>query len=120
MGQRSVPLTHLNTSHIERERHQERAATLKRHLAEAGLWVMPSPSHIVPLMVGDPPLCKAACDKLLQRHRAYAQPINYPTMARGTERLRLIPSPLHSDADIDVLVAALSAAWTRLTVRRAV
>jgi 5-aminolevulinate synthase len=111
-------IRHLKQSGVKRERHQERAATLKRRLAEAGLPVMPSPSHIVPIIVGYPGLCKAASDELLHRHRIYVQPINYPTVPRGTERLRLTPTPLHSDADIETLVAALSDVWGRLTFRR--
>jgi 5-aminolevulinate synthase len=111
-------IRYLKKSQSERQRHQERAATLKYRLAEAGLPVMPTPSHIVPVLVGDAGLCKAASDALLERHRIYVQPINYPTVARGTERLRLTPTPLHSDEDIDDLVAALGDIWSRLTLRR--
>ena len=97
-----------------RTRHQERAATLKRRLAAAGLSVMPSVTHIVPLFVGDAALAKQASDLLMERHAIYVQPINYPTVPRGTERLRLTPTPLHGDEDMSRLVAALQDVWQTL------
>ena len=104
-------IRHLKSSCVERLHHQERVVMVKRRLAAAGLPVMPSQSHIVPVLVGDATRCKAISDALLERHRIYVQPINYPTVPRGTERLRLTPTPLHSDADIDALVEALIEVW---------
>jgi 5-aminolevulinate synthase len=101
-----------------RIRHQERAETLKRRFLEVGLPVMPSVSHIVPLLVGDPVHCKLISDMLLSDHRIYVQPINYPTVPRGTERLRFTPTPFHTDEMMDDLVGALDALWSRCNVKR--
>lgn len=111
---------YLKTHPELRHRHQERAATVKRRLREAGIPMIPSQSHIVPVLVGDPAVCKEISDDLLNRFGIYVQPINYPTVPRGTERLRLTPTPLHSDADINDLVTALRHAWRRADLRIAV
>lgn len=112
-------IRHLKKSQMERERQQERARTLKRRLREAGLPVMDNPSHIVPVMVGDPVLCKSLTDALMDRFSIYVQPINYPTVPRGTERIRLTPGPMHSDADMDHLIDALNVLWGEMGLRRA-
>src|SRR5947209_19059264 len=91
-------IRHLKTSSFERERHQDRAARVKAVLNSAGLPVMTSATHIVPVLVGDPDKCKQATDLLLGEHGIYIQPINYPTVAKGSERLRITPSPYHDDA----------------------
>jgi 5-aminolevulinate synthase len=109
-----ISIRHLKASGAERERHQDRVRTLKSRLTRAGLPVMDNPSHIVPILVGAPVLTKRITDALLERFAIYVQPINYPTVARGTERLRLTPTPQHSDANIDRLVAALTTLWAEL------
>ena len=110
---------HLKEHHEIRERHQERAATLKQRFRDAGIPVMPSVSHIVPVLVSDPVLCKQASDDLMERFNIYVQPINYPTVPRGEERLRFTPTPLHTDEDMDHLVNAISDVWQRLGIKAA-
>ncbi len=110
---------HLRQTGDLRARHQERAATLKLRLGAVGLPVMPSASHIVPLLVGDPMQCKYVSDFLLQQHKIYVQPINYPTVPKGTERLRLTPSPAHTNDHMTTLVDALNDAWAVLKIKRA-
>lgn len=110
----TAAIRHLKTSSAERERHQEQAARLKSVLNAAALPVMPSDTHIVPILVGDAEKCKAASDLLLTEHRIYIQPINYPTVARGMERLRITPTPHHNNRLIDALAEALVDVWERL------
>ena len=110
----AAAIRHLKTSRFERERHQDRAARVKAVLNAAGLPVMPNDTHIVPVFVGDAEKCKEATDLLLSEHGIYIQPINYPTVPVGTERLRITPSPYHDDALIDMLAEALVDVWERL------
>ena len=110
----AASIRHLKTSQAERDGQQRQAARAKAVLAAAGLPVMPSSTHIVPVRVGNPELCKAATDRLLNVHGIYIQPINYPTVPRGTERLRITPTPFHDDALIDTLAHALVETWTAL------
>jgi 5-aminolevulinate synthase len=102
-----------------REQHQERASTLKQRLSDVGIPVMPTETHIVPVIVGEPVLCKQASDELMFNHGIYVQPINYPTVPRGTERLRFTPTPLHNDELMDHLVKALKKVWGQLGLKEA-
>jgi 5-aminolevulinate synthase len=110
----TAAIRHLKTSQWERERHQDRAARVKAVLNAAGLPVMPSTTHIVPVFVGNAEKIKAASDLLMSEHGIYIQPINYPTVPRNEERLRITPSPYHDDALIDRLAEALVDVWDRL------
>lgn len=107
-------IRHLKTSQWERDRHQDRVARTKAVLTAAGLPVMRSETHIIPIAVGDPEKCKAASDLLLTDHGIYIQPINFPTVPKGTERLRVTPSPYHDDHLVDALAAALVDVWEKL------
>jgi 5-aminolevulinate synthase len=112
-------IRHLKSSNVEREALQSRAAKLKGLLDGVNVPLIESPSHIVPVLVGDPALCKVVSDELLYTHGVYVQPINFPTVPRGTERLRITPSPMHTDAQMEELVAAIDTVWTALRLRRA-
>jgi 5-aminolevulinate synthase len=111
-------IEHLKASSVEREQHQRQAQLTKDILADAGLPVMQTSTHIVPLIVGDARLCKAASDMLLDKHNIYIQPINYPTVPKGTERLRITPTPLHNDEMIIELRHALVSVWASLELPR--
>ena len=108
---------HLKSSQTERNLHQARAAALKEQLAAENLPVMHTPSHIVPVLVGDPAKCKALTDSLLERFAIYVQPINYPTVPRGTERIRLTPGPMHSREQMERLIFALRTLWDEMRLR---
>lgn len=109
-------IRHLKVSQIERERHQAVVAKVKRKLTQAGIPFMPTPSHIIPILVRNAHQCKLASDRLLKEHQIYVQPINYPTVPRGTERLRITPSPVHTDQMIDDLIDALKSVWDDLYI----
>jgi len=111
---------HLKESGAEREAHQARVADVRRRLAQIGIPTLDNPSHIVPVMVKDPVKCKWISDWLMQTHGIYVQPINYPTVAKGTERLRITPSPVHTDEDTDRLCKALSEIWSQCALARMV
>ncbi|MDJ1009099.1 MAG: 5-aminolevulinate synthase [Paracoccaceae bacterium] len=115
-----VSIRHLKDSEIERAQHRNRVARLRARLDAEGIPHMPNPSHIIPVMIGDPVKCRMISDILMNDWGIYVQPINYPTVPKGTERLRITPSPLHSDADIDHLVTALSSLWQQCALARAV
>jgi 5-aminolevulinate synthase len=110
----TAAIRHLKSSESERDGQRDRARRVKLALQAARLPVMSSESHIVPLLVGDPAKCKAASDLLLGEHGIYIQPINYPTVPRGSERLRITPTPCHDEGMIGDLVSALRGVWQRL------
>jgi 5-aminolevulinate synthase len=116
----AASIRHLKASEMERLRHRDRVAKLRRKLDAAGVPYMKNESHIVPVMVGDAKKCKWISDILMESYGIYIQPINYPTVPRGTERLRITPTPLHTDADMDRLVSALSELWSQCALSRAV
>lgn len=113
-------IQYLKNSQIERMRHQERVATVRRRLDQLGIPHMDNPSHIVPIMVGDPVKCKMISDRLMDVSGIYVQPINHPTVPKGTERLRLTPSPVHTDGDVDRLMDALEGLWSECALSRSI
>ena len=112
-------IRHLKVSQAERQGQRDRVAMVRRRLEEVGVPHLGNPSHIVPVMVNDAVVCKQISDLLLDHYGIYVQPINYPTVPRGTERLRFTPGPLHTDADVEHLVSALSAIWSQFSLQRA-
>ncbi|NNK79420.1 MAG: 5-aminolevulinate synthase [Litoreibacter sp.] len=114
----AASIRHLKSSTAEREAHQARVAQVRERLDEIGIPHEPNPSHIIPVMVGDPMKCKYISDILLEQYGIYIQPINFPTVPRGTERLRITPSPVHSQEDVDRLIDALEALWVQCQLAR--
>jgi 5-aminolevulinate synthase len=111
---------HLKRSQSERDQQRRQVAKLRAGLDAAGIPHLENPSHIIPVMIKDPVKCRQLADILMQDFGIYVQPINYPTVPKGTERLRFTPSPLHSDADIEHLVHALTVLWKRCAISHAV
>jgi 5-aminolevulinate synthase len=116
----TASIRHLKHSGIERARHREIVAAVRARLDKLGVPHLANPSHIVPVIVGNAAKCKWISDLLLDHYGIYVQPINYPTVARGTERLRITPTPLHTTADIEHLTGALSELWSRCALARQV
>ncbi|MBC6442235.1 MAG: 5-aminolevulinate synthase [Rhodobacteraceae bacterium] len=116
----TAAIRHLKVSEIERARQRNRVSILRSRLDAAGIPYMPNPSHIIPVMIGDPVKCRMISDMLMDNWGIYVQPINYPTVPKGTERLRITPSPVHTDADIDRLVGALDNLWSQCALSRMV
>jgi 5-aminolevulinate synthase len=116
----TASIRHLKTSDTERQRQREQVAKLRARLDRLGIPHMKNDSHIVPVMIGDPVKCRMISDILMREWGIYVQPINYPTVAKGTERLRITPSPYHTDADIDHLATALHSLWSRCAISHAV
>jgi 5-aminolevulinate synthase len=114
----AASIRHLKTSAVEREAQHARVADVRARLDAIGLPHIENPSHIIPVMVGDPVKCKFISDTLLRDYGIYIQPINYPTVPKGTERLRITPSPVHTEADVAHLVDALGALWTQCQLAR--
>ena len=114
----TASIRHLKESQIERLRHQNRVSAVRKRLDQLEIPHLPNPSHIIPVMVGDAHHAKMISDWLMANHGIYVQPINYPTVPKGTERLRITPSPVHTDDDIDRLVTALSEIWSQCALAR--
>jgi 5-aminolevulinate synthase len=113
-------IAHLKTSNVERMKQREQVKKLRAGLDRAGIPHLDNPSHIIPVMIKDPVKCRELADILMNQYGIYVQPINYPTVPKGTERLRFTPSPYHTDADIDHLIASLTILWRQCALARAV